>query len=91
MPAPGGDARVHLENKALRKRVEAAERENFELKKTVYDLSLRLSAALAAGGGGSGGGGSGGDAAVAADEAASPPPLPSTPSGRTSPGQSPRD
>ena len=36
-----------VENKQLKKRLEAAERDNRELKLSVYELSARLSAALA--------------------------------------------
>ena len=41
---------VLAENKQLKKRLEAAERDNRELKLSVYELSARLSAALARGG-----------------------------------------
>lgn len=43
---PARDA-VAAENKQLKKRLEAAERENLELKRSLYELSARLSAALA--------------------------------------------
>ena len=42
------------ENKALKKRLEATERDNRELKQSVYELSARLSAALARNGNGNG-------------------------------------
>ena len=40
------ESRVFQENKALRQKLEVAERENHELKKSLYQLSVRLNAAL---------------------------------------------
>eukprot|EP00965_Chrysotila_dentata_P024523 811585-Pleurochrysis_carterae.AAC.1 len=43
------EARALVENKLLKKRLEAAERENHELKHSLYQLSIRLTSALAEG------------------------------------------